>query len=596
MGIIYVMPKKLLCLSIILFIGFFIFGCSRTTDTGIYTGGAGTVVGKAELKNQDTHSGIVVSVVGTSFLGTTTTSSGDFTLSGVPAGTIIVNYTKKGYAGQSKSISVVRDSTITVTKVSLSASCGHISGTVKLEGQTDYSGITIEVDGTGFSTSTNALGAYYISDLSTGNINLTLSKSGYVSKTVTGNIEEGTTTNITETTLTVVSSAKGSITGFVTLDGTATSGITVEVSGTSTTVQTDSNGQFSVTDLTTGTYTLNYGFSGYVTGSMQVAVNAGQTMSVATVNLTSSTGTITGLIILAGTSIDSGALVEVNGTSLNATTDETGSYTISDVPQGTYSLTISKAGYMTVTTLNISVTAGLSTSVSEITVVRKLEILNEYNLADLGLGGTPLSMTYLDDYLYISTSEYIYKLSNVGPTVEDQEAVTNNYVSMLSAAYDGVVVTGDNIIFGFDSEGYEYEYDEDLNLVEVGDESFISTSIPAVTYYAGYSLVGYEDQSFVKASVLVEDEESLPSQNIPVDETGIVSLFYSFDNDLFYACNSSNIYIYSFNSVDFTLVGSQSLSFLGTGSDCVGIVCDGVAVWTLDATTNKLYRHYLGYY
>ncbi|UCG70749.1 MAG: carboxypeptidase regulatory-like domain-containing protein [Thermoplasmata archaeon] len=73
------------------------------------------------------------------------------------------------------------------------------------------------------------------------------------------------------------------------------------------------------------------------------------------------TGRITGIIEDENGDPIAGATVTVEGTNLKAVTDETGHYTIPDVPEGTYDLTVTKGGYETTTIPDVTVNAGEDT-------------------------------------------------------------------------------------------------------------------------------------------------------------------------------------------------------------------------------------------
>jgi hypothetical protein len=62
---------------------------------------------------------------------------------------------------------------------------GNISGTAKLQGQSDHSGITVTVEGEAdLTVQTTSSGAYIISDVPVGTYNLSFEKDGYETKTL----------------------------------------------------------------------------------------------------------------------------------------------------------------------------------------------------------------------------------------------------------------------------------------------------------------------------------------------------------------------------------------------------------------------------
>jgi len=155
----------------------------------------------------------------------------------------------------------------------------------------------------------------------------------------------------------------GSISGTVTDAANAAplSGATVSYSGGSTT--TDTNGNYSLTNVSPGTYTLTASKSGYSNKSQSVTVNsnANTTSNFSlTAGTTSGSGTVTGKVtnVSTGGAI-SGATVSYSGGS--ATSNTSGVYTLSNVPAGTYNMTAAHSGYLN-RTLSVTVTANATTT------------------------------------------------------------------------------------------------------------------------------------------------------------------------------------------------------------------------------------------
>ena len=165
----------------------------------------------------------------------------------------------------------------------------------------------------------------------------------------------------------------GTIEGAVlTTWGSVLSGVSVSyASGTSTySTTTDSSGLFTQSSLATGTYTLSYSKSGYVNETQYATLETdGETIELLTLRMlsksrcTSSTGDISGTITSALSSS-----VTIGGATIKAyrglwfkkdlegccpvvvkttTTPDNGTYTLSDMPRGYYTLLISKSGYIT---------------------------------------------------------------------------------------------------------------------------------------------------------------------------------------------------------------------------------------------------------
>jgi len=132
---------------------------------------------------------------------------------------------------------------------------------------------------------------------------------------------------------------------------------------------TDVNGDFEITAVPVGTYTLTVSMTGYTSvTTSSFSVTSGSSVSVPTnetvITPTTTTGTVTGTVTDAtsGSAI-SGVTVTLSGTSFTGTTDANGLYTISSVTPASYTVTASKTGYNSYTSSSqITVTGGATTT------------------------------------------------------------------------------------------------------------------------------------------------------------------------------------------------------------------------------------------
>ena len=160
------------------------------------------------------------------------------------------------------------------------------------------------------------------------------------------------------------SSGSGIIKGTV-LDNAsdALSGVSVTFakSGTtSSTITTVDNGTYSKSTLSSGTYTLTYTKSGYIETSQSATLTAdNETLEVATVTIlanTCSAGTVSGTITdaVSGNAVSDVSLRVRSGlnvtsgstTGTTTTTATNGTYTLSSMSAGGYTVQASKSGYM----------------------------------------------------------------------------------------------------------------------------------------------------------------------------------------------------------------------------------------------------------
>ncbi len=226
---------------------------------------------------------------------------------------------------------------------------GAIAGTVTEAGtNAPIEGVLVAVVETGLSAETDSQGAYSIEDLSPDTYEVTASAEGYVSATKTVTVEDGQTADA-DFALDAVQPETGTVNGTVTDadSGQAIAGATIELNGTETT--TDSLGEYSIEDVSPGTYTVTARAEGYVSTTKTVAVEGGET-AIADFSLNPDLvlGTLTGTVSDSGTGsgiAGASVFVQGDGFSTSTSTDSSGTYTINDIPVGTYTVTASADDY-----------------------------------------------------------------------------------------------------------------------------------------------------------------------------------------------------------------------------------------------------------
>jgi len=284
-----------------------------------------------------------------------TDAAGQYIIDDVPPGTYQVVAGKEGYESSSLTVTILAGDTA-VVDLSLSEIIvpGSISGTVtSAKDGSLVVGATV-TDGTR-TTTTDATGRYTIANVPPGTYQVTASKAGYHSSTVTVTVLAGAAA-VTDFSLSEII-VPGSITGTVTSakDGSVIVGATV-TDGTRTTT-TDPTGRYTIANVPPGTYQVTAGKSGYQSSSLTVSVLSG-TSAVANFQLNEVIipGSITGTVTSAK---DGSAIVGATVTdgTRTTTTDATGKYTIANVPPGTYQVTAGKSGYQT-STSTVTVVSG----------------------------------------------------------------------------------------------------------------------------------------------------------------------------------------------------------------------------------------------
>ena len=161
----------------------------------------------------------------------------------------------------------------------------------------------------------------------------------------------------------------GTLAGTVTdaSSGAALSGVTVAYSGTgpagpvSGTATTNASGQYTVSGIAVTSYSLTASLANYAIQSATVTVGGGKT-AVQNFALSSNPGAISGTVSDAGTAQPIGGASIVDSVSgSNATTSSTGQYTLANLAQGSHSLTVSAAGYLS-QSKTVSVAAATTTN------------------------------------------------------------------------------------------------------------------------------------------------------------------------------------------------------------------------------------------
>jgi formylglycine-generating enzyme required for sulfatase activity len=136
---------------------------------------------------------------------------------------------------------------------------------------------------------------------------------------------------------------------------------------------TGPDGKFSLTGLPEGTYTVT-AEKEHTLGAVVQNVFVGETQSRATVTLDivlTATGSISGTASLEDTSSAYGTFIYAAGTSYVAAADETGNFTISNIPVGIYTIVYYHAGYVTQTEAMVEVEAAQTGSVTGAVLVRE---------------------------------------------------------------------------------------------------------------------------------------------------------------------------------------------------------------------------------
>jgi Tol biopolymer transport system component len=290
----------------------------------------------------DPISGVSIAI---SLRSTTTANDGTYSLSGLEAGSYTLTPSKTGYtfSPASRQVTLGPDAlnqsfiaTATTPKYSISGSVQDGSGN-------PISGVAIQSGGQTLAT-TNISGTYQILNLEAGSYTLTPSKTGYSFTPASLQVTLGPDAVNKDFTATAIT-PKYSISGQV-LDGGGSplSGVAIQIGG-QTLGTTDGSGTYQIINLEAGSYTLAPSKTGYTFSpdSRQVTLGPDAVGQDFTANL--QTYSISGQVVDDGGIPLAGVAISDGGQIL-ATTGVTGTYRISNLAAGSYTLTPGKTGYV----------------------------------------------------------------------------------------------------------------------------------------------------------------------------------------------------------------------------------------------------------
>ena len=492
---------------------------------------AGNLIGTISKTGSTDHSNVTVMLSdGKNTFTGSTSSDGSLLISSIIPGTYTATISASGFLTQTiEGLTIEAAKNTALNPISLIANGGSIAGTVEMNDGGEKAGVLITAKSTddkySYTTSTDAEGKYVINNTYPGVYILTASKAGYPSVT-TGEAASiaGQTTTIGVISL---SSKYGSVSGRVALsESVDNSGVTVSLTcgagpSIAYTAVSGADGTYTISSLTTaGQYTITFSKDGYVSNTGTVVnVVLGQNQVIEDVTLKSLASKVFGNVTLEETGDYTGISVQLKAVDgsvqYDATTDQQGNYVMARVNPGEYSLTASKAGYVSKTVESIIIES--STEKELDLVILNIGTRSVFGTVSLELGnsheGTLVTATNTQDttkiYSAITNTAGEFTLAGMVPGRYNVALSHSNYVTSTVSidVIDGTLATIDNVklaiargaIQGYAKlEGYT-DY-SGTSVVLVGtdystvtdNEGFYSLNVPTGNYSGGI-LFEHED-------------------------------------------------------------------------------------------------------
>lgn len=288
---------------------------------------------------------------------TVTDGAGNYSFPSVAPGAYNVGVAAAGYQSQVKTV-ITEPNQAAVVNFGLIANPGSISGTIRNAlNSAAIAGADVELlNSSGVVlalTTSNGSGQYSFGGLAPGSYQVRASAVNFGTAIASSTVTAGSPT----TTDVFLQPDAGSLQGTVRDAGTLTaiSGATVQVVNSQNvlvaTTLTNGSGQYSVIGLVPGSYSVVFladGFSSQAVG----AVITSNTPTTVNADLSRLAGTLTGVVQNSGAAGIAGALATVfqNNIQIAAVnTDENGTYTISGLAPGTYTVVFSAENYQSAT-------------------------------------------------------------------------------------------------------------------------------------------------------------------------------------------------------------------------------------------------------
>jgi hypothetical protein len=305
--------------------------------------------------------GANVTIASLGFSTNVSQSSGAYRLDGIPAGTVSVTANASGYVPSSQDIVMPLGGSVLLNFVLISQN-GSISGHVyhsSLHTALNNTNVSVRVGSFTITVVSGSDGSYNLTNLPEGTYTLTAERDGFLSMAISdvvvtrGNITLGIDFNLTEKATRLYGVVRSGTRLLV--------GANVSVVGTLTFNLSGPDGNYEITNLTAGTYTIRAASPGYETATFaDVVMPEGGEIQL-NINLTGLPGAlISGVVIDADTGLPLAnvlvTIVDIDPPRAGVATDINGAYGLPGLVPGNYTVRFEKTGYRPMEIPNINVT------------------------------------------------------------------------------------------------------------------------------------------------------------------------------------------------------------------------------------------------
>ena len=331
---------------------------------------------------------------------------------------------------------------------------------------------------------------------------------------------------------------KGNLSGTVTDNskGEPIAGVLVQILNTSFSTTTDNNGEYQITDVPVGVYSVKAsksGYESYTENNVQINKNQTTTLDFEISETGGGVGSIDGFVAdVINQTVIEGAYIVIEGTSFATYSSSEGIYFFENVPAGNYNITCTKNGYES-QTINAEVIADDEISVDFLLLPEGSSNYGSISGIVTNTDGEPIvnvvvqvegyynsSLTFEDgSYEIFAIPEGTYSLSFTKPGyeahIEENVVVTNGGTTTVDVQLQQIAGSGNLICY------VENTFELPVNgaLVEVLGTSFSATTgiggmctiqnIPAGMYTVRVSKSGYQTQEIENVEILAGYPQTL---------------------------------------------------------------------------------------